>query len=97
MNNTIEKNFTDLRNELKKSNGSVLFETIKNSLNQLLEEIVLTGGKSNLQDLFFVTGKEFSRKSFSITIHNYSLYVDNLKVSEVIEMLNILSLCRGED
>lgn len=89
MNKTNNERYVELTNKLKEQQSSNLFKAIIRELNNFVEQ-----ANSNIQDLLFVTSKEFSKTSYENTVHNYFSYVSTLKTSEVIDMINFLNLCK---
>ena len=89
MNKTNNERHVELTNKLKEQQSSILFKAIIYELSNFIEQ-----SNSNIQDLLFVTSKEFLKTPYENTIHNYFNYVSTLKTAEVINMINFLSLCK---
>lgn len=89
MNKTNNERYVELTNKLKEQQSSTLFKAIVYELSNFIEQ-----SNSNIQDLLFVTSKEFSKTPYENTIHNYFSYVSALKTTEVINMINFLNLCK---
>lgn len=68
-------------------------------MNKLIEaKIKELSGSCNggVEDISFVTLKEFSRSSYIFTKHNYFTFLDNLTISDLNTMLNFLCLTKEE-
>lgn len=89
MNKTNNERYVELTNKLREQQNSILFKAIVHKLSNFIEQ-----SNSNIQDLLFVTSKKFSKTSYENTMHNYFSYINTLKTSEVIDMINFLNLCR---
>lgn len=66
---------------------------MNNAIEKCIQKLVAMTN-SSYQDVKEVTSVEFKRTPFAKTKHNYFVFIDNLKSSEINRMLNQFFLCK---
>lgn len=86
-----KQNYNDLKNSIKKAfeDNTEISKGIKNLVEHLAEDFQAT-----MQDVLFVTMKEFTNEYQSQSVLQYYHYLGNIERDELANMLNFLDLCR---
>ena len=88
-----EKNYNNLKNNITTifKNNTEVAKGIKNSVEYLAEDFQAT-----VQDVLFVTMKEFTNEYKTESTLQYYHYISNIEHDELANMLNFLDLTRQQ-
>ena len=86
-----EQNYNNLKNSIKRifEDNTAIAKGIKNSVEYLAEDFQAT-----MQDVLFVTMKEFTNEYKTESTLQYYHYISNIEHDELANMLNFLELTR---
>lgn len=86
-----EQNYNNLKSSIKKAfeSNTEIAKGVKKIVKELSEDFQAT-----MQDVLFVTMKEFTNEYQSKSVLQYYHYLGNIKRDELANMLNFLALTR---
>lgn len=86
-----EQNYNNLKNSIKRifEGNTEIAKGVKNLVEYLAEDFQAT-----IQDVLFVTMKEFTDEYNSASVLQYYHYLGNIERDELANMLNFLDLTR---